>query len=112
MDELLGPIEPMFEDQSQQYVLTYEELKNFFENIHGSVDPLSVAKSYTSDITGLLNLLHKIYPLLTERKIKTRCTKVQNKIRKQLQLELISDIEDSDTSQETFKTSKTVNSIQ
>lgn len=80
-------------------MIDYEQTIDFFENVHGSSDPLSIAKTYTNDIQALLDMLTKIYPYFTDRKIKSRCTNIKRKIKKQLLIESISDLE-SDTSQD------------
>lgn len=100
IEELMRPTKIMFDQEASSLPLTYQEISDFFENVYGSPDPLSVAKIYTPDIQGLLYTLNKIYPCFTDRKMKARCTKLQNKIKKQLDLEITSD---SDSSQETHQ---------
>lgn len=101
IEKSMQPTKEMFRNPAEKYVLNHAQITDFFENVYGSPDPLSIAKTYTNDIQGLLEMLGKIYPYFTERKMKTRCTNVKRKITKQLLMESISDIE-SDASQETY----------
>lgn len=77
--DLLIPAKIVIENHSPQ-VLNFEQIVSLFDNIHGSSDAISIVKEYTDNFVGLLNLLESIYPNLTERSIKTRCTKLKKKL--------------------------------
>lgn len=64
--------------------ISFEILSDFLDNASGSSDPLSLAKTYTSDVTKLLDCLTVIYPHLSHRSIKSRCTRIMKKIKKQI----------------------------
>lgn len=85
IDEHLSPIKPLLDKNPDSYILDYDQLLSFLENVYGSSDPISVAKQYTDDINELLIMLENIYPLLEHRSIKNRITRMQKKIRKQIQ---------------------------
>ena len=99
-DELLLPARNIIESNSPPFVLTFEQLADLFTNIYGSPECINVALNYTSDLAALSYMLEKIYPYLTERSIKTRCTKFKNKIRNYIDGQ-ISDGE-SDSAQSTI----------
>lgn len=84
IEELMLPTKKFIEEELPSPVLSYEELKDFLENVHGSSDPLSVAKQYTADIYGLINMMTLVYPHFTERSIKTRCTRIKKKLMRQI----------------------------
>ena len=98
--DCMAPAKKFIESESHSFALNYEQITDFFENAFGSPDPLSIAKNYTDDIPALLDMLTKIYPHLTQRSIKTRCTKIRKKIMKQINQEP-PDYE-SDSSLETY----------
>lgn len=93
----LAPAKAILEDPAAKYPLTFEELVDFFENSNGSPDPLSTLKIYTSEITKVTDLLTQIYPHLKDRQIKSRCTRLRNKILRQMDPEALLDL-DSDSS--------------
>lgn len=66
------------------FILTYEQLLNFFDNAQKTTDTLSVAKRYTDDIDELIRMLTIIYPHINDKSMKSRCTKIRNRLSKQL----------------------------
>lgn len=82
--EQLKPIEDYINKASPPFILTMDQVTDLFENSKGETDLLSLAREYTSDIPKLLDMLYKIHPHLTHRSIKSRNTRLQNKIKKQL----------------------------
>lgn len=63
------------------------ELKCIIENSFGKSDPLCEARRLTDDIPGLLQTLTEIYPHITDKSIKNRCTRLKKKLKHQLQKE-------------------------
>lgn len=84
LDEQLEPLKEMILRKPDSYILNFDQLVAFLENVKGSPDPLSIATEFTSDIEELLVMLKNIYPILTHRSIKNRITRIQNKISNQL----------------------------
>ncbi|CAH0560626.1 unnamed protein product [Brassicogethes aeneus] len=84
VEQLMEPVKKFVEEN--KFALNFEQITDFFENVHGSPDPLSCAKQYTSDIHDLIVMLTLIYPHFTERSIKTRCTKIRNKLSEQIKV--------------------------
>lgn len=100
-EELMRPTKKLFDVEPPPFVLNYQQTIDFFENAYGSSDPLSIAHNYTTNLPALLDMITKLYPYFTERKMKTRCTKIKKKIRRQLEIETTSERE-SDSSQENY----------
>ncbi|KAG5872197.1 hypothetical protein JTB14_032385 [Gonioctena quinquepunctata] len=99
-NQLMAPTKELFKDG--KLPITFEGISDFFENSTGTNDLLSLAKTYTSDIPALLEVLKQMYPCFTDKRMKTKCTKIQRKIRKQIEVESIElDYEaESDVSQD------------
>lgn len=85
LDEQLSPVKNMLEKNPKHYILNFEQLTDFLENVHGSPDALSISKNYTNDTDELLNMLEGIYPLLNHRSIKNRITRLGKRIKQQLE---------------------------
>lgn len=101
----MAPIKELFDNETQ--IISFEQTIDFFENVQGSVDPLSTAKDYTSDILELLQLLTKIHSYTSDRQIKTKCTKTKKRIMKQLNLLKSREDAESDVSLTTSQESLT-----
>lgn len=82
--DLILPAKNFIEKSPTPFVLDYDQLLDFLENVHGNSDPLSVAYLYTDDVTGLLDMMSKVYSHLTHRSIKSRITRLKKKIFEQL----------------------------
>lgn len=80
--ELLEPVRNIVEEKSSS-VLNFNQLVLFLENTHGNPDPLSVAQEFTKEIPQLLDFLRSLHDHLPSR-LKTKCTRLQTKILKQL----------------------------
>lgn len=102
VSEQIKPIEKYIKEANPPYILNTQQITDFFENTVGSNDPLGVAREYTKDIPKLLDMLRGIYPHFMHRSIKSRCTRIIKKLRKQLAKETESyvqfDESDSDSS--------------
>ena len=79
-DDLLNSVELLFEKSSANFILNYMQFKRFFEKPTGSANPAGIANDYIDDIKGLINMLKEIYPNLTVRSAKLRCTKIINRL--------------------------------
>lgn len=85
INEIMAPVEKVLSESPKTLLLGFQQISSFLENAKGCKDPLSLARTYTEDIPALLATLHEIYPHFTHRHMKARCTKIQKKIRRQLQ---------------------------
>lgn len=95
--ELMKPVESFVNDTSNSHILNFQQISSFLENAFGSSDPLSLAYTYTNDVLKLLKMLHSIYPQFQHRSIKSRCTRLQKRIRKQLNLDSTTNNTDADS---------------
>lgn len=84
-------------NHSPPFSLNSQQLENLLIETYGTRDVLTTVKDYTSDPLNIVTLLDKIHPLLAERKIKIRCTKLKGKILKQLQNNTLDTDSDSST---------------
>lgn len=79
----------MLEPAREQYLktnsaLSFDAISHFLINAYGNTDPLSLAKTYTENVQDLLDSIDKIYPILHDKTLKNRCTRLIKKVRKQL----------------------------
>lgn len=64
--------------------ITFQTLADFLENSRGTTDLSSLALTYTDNITNLLDSIRLIYPYLAHRTMKNRCTRIINRITRQM----------------------------
>lgn len=80
VEELMLPVKKLIDESPSISTLNFNQLVDFFENVHGSPDIVSIAQLYTSDFKGLISTLNNIYPLLSHRTLKARCTRIKKKL--------------------------------
>lgn len=85
VETLLDPIKKEMEENPTNYILSYDKLKDFIENVQGSSDQISTAQEYTENIEGLVETLNTLYSLLTHSTIKNRFTRLLTKLRAHIQ---------------------------
>lgn len=81
-DETLYPVRKLIEENPTNFILPYHSFKCFLENSSGSKDLLAEANRFTNDIDALLSMLYQTYPVLTNRGLKSKFTRIQNKLKK------------------------------
>lgn len=86
VEDLMLPVKKLIEETPTLSTLKFNTLVDFFENVHGSPDIISIAQLYTSDFKGLLSTLNNIYPHLSHRTLKTRCTRIKKKLYQYLEM--------------------------
>lgn len=64
--------------------ITFQTLADFLDNARGTSDLSSLALTYTDNISNLLDSIRNIYPYLTHRTIKNRCTRITKRITRQM----------------------------
>lgn len=64
---------------------SFEQLIYFFENTSKCPDPLSLAKEITNDVNELIQFITDLYPELKHKGMKQRCTKIRNRLQRQLE---------------------------
>lgn len=96
LEVTLRPAISIIENQKTESVVNYQQLVDFFENVHGSSDPISIARQYTTNVQGLVDMLLELREHLEHRSTKARCTRIRKKLEHQLELELKSSSSDDD----------------
>lgn len=76
----LQPIENLLKENEISTDLTFEQITDFIENAYGCKDPLSLARQYSENIPGVVQLLEDIQPYHTSRNMKNRCTRLRKKM--------------------------------
>lgn len=97
LEDMMLPVKNVILEASPPFVLNFNQITDFLENVHGNPDPLSVAKQYTKDVLRLLDMLDKLHPHFTHRRIKARCTRIKKKIIQQLNIDQDSYTSEPDT---------------
>lgn len=96
--EMLEPARSHFKETN---TITFKLLTDFLDNARGTTDLFGLASTYTNNISDLVECLRGIYPHLTHRSIKSRCTRAINKLTKQTNTQN-SEYPDTDTSTSSF----------
>lgn len=60
--------------------LNFDQLTDLIDNACGVPEPVNIVLDYCADLNAVCDLLHKVYPFLRDRSIKTRITKLRKKI--------------------------------
>ena len=68
-------------DNPNDYVLSFSQLKSFYENVEGIENIDTYAQNYTDDLEGLANTIHKLYPYIKTKSLKNRSTRIEKKLR-------------------------------
>lgn len=85
IENWLRPAQHLF--KSKKFILTYAQFYNFTESVYNSDEPLEIAREFTSNIDGLLHMMHELHSFTTNRSARSRLTKTSNKIHQQLKEE-------------------------
>ncbi|KAG5889333.1 hypothetical protein JTB14_012604 [Gonioctena quinquepunctata] len=75
-------VKKLIDNHSPQYPLNSQQLENFIENSYGCKNLLALANDYINEPQKIITMLEEIRPQLTDKKIKTRCTKLKTKLLK------------------------------
>lgn len=82
--ELLEPARTYIQENSHNLVLNFDQLVSFMENSQNSQEIITEAYRYTSKIDLLVEMIYNIYPHLTTKSIKAKCTKINKILKKHL----------------------------
>lgn len=77
-------IEKIYQEDKEKFVLPLDRFVAFLENTFDNSEPYLEAKKFTNDIRSLLSNMHTVYPVLNERALKNRFTRVTKKIKDKL----------------------------
>ncbi|KAG5872203.1 hypothetical protein JTB14_011075 [Gonioctena quinquepunctata] len=75
-------VKELIDNNSPQYPLNSQQLDNSIENSYGCKNLLALANDYINEPQKIITMLGEIRPQLTDKKIKTRCTKLKTKLLK------------------------------
>ena len=67
---------------SDVYVLEFEKFHEFLTKSHGSSNIVELAIEYTQDTRGLIQMIEFAYPLLNDKSLKAKCTRIKKKLLK------------------------------
>lgn len=82
--EKLIPAKQIIENTDHEFPLDFDQLIEVMDNINQQPDPIEYLLDFTSNIGGVIFMLHEIYPALEYRNVKSRCLNIQRKLRKAL----------------------------
>ena len=77
---LLKPIEENYQAKNEEYPISFTNFRLMMDMVKGQADPISTIMQFTDDIQGVVKTLEENYPFLDTRSMKTRFTKLKNKI--------------------------------
>ncbi|KAJ8678377.1 hypothetical protein QAD02_014164 [Eretmocerus hayati] len=80
LEQMVLPSKNLIDDPTQKFVLEYTEFRSFLEEIHGNPKPLDVARKFTSDIDGLIQMLDAVYMQVENRSLKNRIIRLKKEI--------------------------------
>lgn len=80
LDAILKDIRVEIENNPDNYILNYDNLKDLIENAHGHKNKAQLIYEYTPEPPKLQQMLKNLYPLLQDTKMKNRFTRLINKI--------------------------------
>lgn len=78
IEEMLSPLKPSIENNPNDFVLTYENLKKYITESKGCRNIRELTQKYTNDVNLMIDMLRKLYPELKQSSIKSRFTKITN----------------------------------
>lgn len=80
LDKFLLPLKEILSSPNNPYVLDYLQLKCLLDRTKGVSKIAPIVSEFTTDFPAVISLLTNTYPLLTERFLKTRFTKIKRKL--------------------------------
>lgn len=86
VQQLIEPLRNIIENNQDKYILSFDELQDFLENVHGSSEQLQISLQYTKQTHKLLEMMSDLYPFLLHRTMKSRFTRIMSQIKKQLNI--------------------------
>lgn len=83
-DSSYQTIRDLFDKHPTQFPIDFVSFKSFLENSYGNNQPLAEARRCTDNIESLLGTMYYIYPYLPNRSLKSRFSRISNRIKEQL----------------------------
>ena len=85
LSEILAPVADIINDSSQNHPLTFQDLQEFIKQCSKTKDAPVIARDYTNDISGLINLLVQCHAVIKDRNVKSRLTRIKKALENALQ---------------------------
>lgn len=77
-------IKELYERKPEDFTIPLNSFLAFVENTYDNNKPYQEALKYTSDIKSLVSSMHTIYPVLNERSLKNRFTRLSKRLKAEL----------------------------
>lgn len=87
LSDHLQPFKNVIETNPEKHPLNYLQFKALLENSTGNKNITDLALKYNPNLSSLSTMLEEARSVITNRSIKTKCTRLQNKIKKHLTTE-------------------------
>lgn len=100
LEDQLGPVKGKLLSEADSYVLSYVQLESFIDRAKGHPNIAELSLEFTADTQALIKMLEDNYPLLSNRSIKNRFTRIIRKLATKNSNESVEMV--SDTSEEEF----------
>lgn len=85
--EQLGTlVKQKIKENPKQYILSYEELVDFYENAQGASDPLTISRDYTNHTRSLIHMIDELKQNCSKT-IKSKLTRITSKLKQQIEHE-------------------------
>ncbi|CAH1963267.1 unnamed protein product, partial [Acanthoscelides obtectus] len=78
--DALATAKTFIDNQMPALPLNSDQFKSLLENSHGTQDITNIIKDYTDDIKGLIEMILLVYPHITDKTVKNRCTRLRKKL--------------------------------
>lgn len=82
--EILKPVEKYISEAKTPWILSFNQLRELLEKVHGSSNPLNVITgNYTTNIPAVIEMLTSVQPIFPNKNIKNRISRLIKKIQTQ-----------------------------
>lgn len=81
VNNTLSKAKQIFYDNPSDHSLSFQQFKEFIVRHQGRVNSEELAKEYTSDIENLITTINIVYAQIDDRSIKSKLTRIVNKLK-------------------------------
>nr|CAH7723180.1 unnamed protein product [Callosobruchus chinensis] len=83
-ESMLHSLREFMDRNPGSLVINCDQLKSILENAHGNQNIIETVKEHTENIKGLIETILLIYPNITDRALKNRCTRLRKKLERHI----------------------------
>lgn len=87
LNDSLQPFKSVIEKSPEKHPLSYLQLKALLENATGNKNVIELALKSNPNLNAINTMLEEARSVITNRSTKSKCTRLQNKIKKHLNIE-------------------------